>query len=181
MLYKIAKSNKLNSFKNSTNMKKITFKLIFLIVSVLITTISYGQTNADNKSNNEISTTLKGDTLYSSDGQIYFVGQQLTVGEPSNKDGYFRSILSKKAAIVPSIWGQDKRYENSIENYVDSKKNREKLIQFLKSVKSLTIKKILKSKTGKPYFYMVILSSDTEECKADIQLAIKLRELLLKP
>ena len=162
-------------------MKTISHKLIFLVLTVLTATTSHGQTKEDNTNNNEISSTLKGDTLYAAEGLKFFIGQQLTVGDPSGIDGHFRSIISKKAAIVPSIWGQDKRYENAIENYVDSKKNKERLTQFLISAKSLTVKKIIMAKTGKPYFYMVLLSSDTEECKADIQLALKLKELLLKP
>ena len=162
-------------------MKKISYKLIFLVLTIFSVLTSYGQTKADNTNNTETSATLKGDTLYSAEGLKFFVGQQLTVGEPSGIDGHFRSIISKKAAIVPSIWGQDKRYENAVENYVDSKKNTEKLTHFLMSAKSLIIKKIIFSKTGKPYFYMVLLSSDTEECKADIQLALRLKELLLNP
>ena len=162
-------------------MKKISYKLTFFVLTIFTLLTSYGQTKAEITNNTETSAILKGDTLYSTEGLKFFVGQQLTVGEPSGIDGHFRSILSKKAAIVPSIWGQDKRYENAIENYVDSKKNKEKLTQFLKSVNSLTIKKIILAKTGKPYFYMVVLSSDTGECKADIQLAIRLKELLLNP
>jgi hypothetical protein len=65
---------------------------------------------------------LKNDTLVSDKGQKFYVGQQLILGQPDRADGLYRSIISSKAAIVPAIWGQDKRYEYPIENYVDSKK-----------------------------------------------------------
>jgi hypothetical protein len=124
---------------------------------------------------------LKDDTLYSSTGLKIFVGQKLIIGNASGEEGQYRSIISNKAAIVPSIWGQDKRYENAIENYVDSKKNKEKLRKFLVPGIPLTIKGIVLSKTGKPHFYMVGLSSDSERCQADIKLALVLGELLLQP
>lgn len=160
-------------------MKTILPKLLILILIGLHATICHGQTNAGNTINNEKSPALSGDTLYLGDGQKIFIGQKLKVGEPSGRNGHFRSIISKRAAIVPSIWGQDKRYENAIENYVDSKKSKEKLRLFLLSAKSLMINKITMPKSGKPYFYMVFLSSDSDECKADIQLALKLKELVL--
>jgi hypothetical protein len=161
-------------------MKKISNKFILLFLTVLIATTIYGQTREGNLNNDEPTFELRGDTLHSTTGLKIFVGQQLTIGEPSGIDGHYRSIISKKAAIVPSIWGQNKRYENAIENYVDSKKNKAKLTKFLLSANSLTIKAIGLSKTGKPHFYMVLLSSDTGECKADIKLALRLKELLLK-
>jgi hypothetical protein len=163
-----------------TTMKKTLWKFLLLCLTVLTTTTICGQTKENNLINDEMTFELKGDTLYSTTGLKLFVGQQLTLGEASGIDGHFRSIISKKAAIVPSIWGQDKRYENAIENYVDSKKNKEKLRKFLTITKSLTIKGIGLSKTGKPHFYMVLLSADTGECKADIKLALRLKELLLQ-
>jgi hypothetical protein len=162
-------------------MKNKFHKVFLLFLIVLATMRTFGQTSSESLIKDDMTFELKNDTLYSSTGLKLFVGQQLTIGQPSGMDGHFRSIISKKAAIVPSIWGQDKRYENAIENYVDSKKNKEKLKSFLLSVKSLIIKGIGLSKTGKPYFYMVLLSSDTGECKADIKLALKLNELLLNP
>ena len=162
-------------------MKNKCYKGFLLLLIVFSTKITLGQTKNETFDKDDIKFELKNDTLYSSTGLKLFVGQQLTIGQPSGTDAHFRSIISKKAAIVPSIWGQDKRYENAIENYVDSKKNKEKLKNFLLSVKSLTINGISLSKTGKPHFYMVFLSSNTGECKADIQLALKLNELLLNP
>ena len=102
-----------------------------LILIVLTSTSIVGQSTVDVSTDSDMTFELKDDTLYSITGQKIFVGQQLAIGNPSGINGNFRSIISKKAAIVPSIWGQDKRYDNSIENYVDSKKNREKLLKFL--------------------------------------------------
>ena len=161
-------------------MKKILYRFLLLSLAVLTVTNICGQTKEDNLISDNMTFELKGDTLYSTTGLKLFVGQQLTIGEPSGIDGHFRSIISKKAAIVPSIWGQDRRYENAIENYVDSKKNKEKLRKFLTTASSLTIKGIGLSKTGKPYFYMVLLSSEAGECRADIKLALRLKELLLQ-
>jgi hypothetical protein len=121
---------------------------------------------------------LKGDTLYASTGLKIYNGQKLTVGNSAREDGRFRSIVSSKAAIVPSIWGQDKRFDKAIENYVDSRKNREKLSHALIPGGTLTVQNIELSKTGRPHFYMVILSSDAVKCKADIGLALLLGELL---
>ena len=69
---------------------------------------------------------IKNDSLVSNTGLKFFVGQKLTIGKPSGEDGYFRSIIHKSAAIVPSIWGQDSRYPYAIENHVNKKKSREK-------------------------------------------------------
>ena len=156
-------------------------KVFLLFLIVFATKTTFGQASSETLIKDDMTFELKNDTLYSSTGLKIFVGQQLTIGQPSGMDGHFRSIISKKAAIVPSIWGQNKHYENAIENYVDSKKNKEKLKSFLLSIQFLTIKGIGLSKTGKPHFYMVLLSSDTGECKADIKLALKLNELLLNP
>jgi len=161
-------------------MKEKFHKVFRLFLIVFVTETTFGQTNNETLIKDDMTFELKNDTLYSSTGLKLFVGQQLIIGNASGEEGQFRSIISTKAAIVPSIWGQDKRYENAIENYVDSKKSKEKLRQFLVVGNSLTIKGIDLSKTGKPHFYMVLLSSETGACKADIKLALRLGELSLK-
>ena len=161
-------------------MKEKFHKVLLLFLIVFATKTTFGQTNDETLIKDDMTFELKNDTLYSSTGLKLFVGQQFIVGNASNDGGQFRSIISTRAAIVPSIWGQDRRYENAIENYVDSKKNKEKLRQFLVPGNSLTIKWIGLSKTGKPHFYMVLLASETGACKADIKLALRLGELLLK-
>lgn len=162
-------------------MNKIYQTTLLLCLTVLFSNSIYGQKKGDNLISNAMTFELKKDTLYSSTGLKIFVGQKLIIGNASGEGGQYRSIISNKAAIVPSIWGQDKRYDNAIENYVDSKKNKEKLMKFLIPGNPLTIKAIGLSTTGKPHFYMVALSSDTGGCKADIKLALVLGELLLQP
>lgn len=155
--------------------------LFLTLTALLLVNISSGQVNDESVVKPGMELEWKNDTLYTGTGLKLFVGQQLLTGVPSGHDGNFRAIISQKAAIVPSIWGQDKRYENAIENYVDSKKSKEKLKAMLLPGTSLTIRKIFLQKTGKPHFYMVILSTDKGECKADIKLALQLNELLVNP
>jgi len=124
---------------------------------------------------------LKNDTLFSSTGLKFYIGQKLIIGNAAGQDGQYRSIISKKAAVVPSIWGQDERYENAIENYVDSKKNKAKVKATLIPGNILTIKRLGFSKTGKPHFYFVSLISDSYGYSCDIKLALLLKELLLQP
>lgn len=155
-------------------------KFYFLFLILLCSRSLNGQTNPDTLINKDAIFELKGDTLFSNTGLKIFVGQKLIVGKATGNEGLFRSIISKKAAIVPSIWGQDKRYENAIENIVDSKKNKQKVKDSLTSGKVLTIKRMILSKTGKPHFFMVRLSSDTDEYNCDIKLSLILNELLLQ-
>lgn len=161
-------------------MNKVFQKGFLLFLIVLISNLIYGQTRQDSLINSAMTFDLKNDTLFSSTGLKIFVGQKLTIGNASGERGLYRSIVSKKAAIVPSVWGQDKRYENAIENYVDFKKNKEKLRQLLVPGHSLTVTAIGLSKTGRPHFYMATLSSGSYGCKADIKLALMLGELLLQ-
>lgn len=162
-------------------MKKIFFFTFFILQSVFYFTSTFAQSTSENSISNTVPFQLKNDTLYSNTGMKIVVGQEIYIGKACGYGEEYRSIISSKAAIVPSIWGQDKRFENAVENYVDSKKNKARLKQFLVTGKPLTIKKIILSKSGKPYFYLVSLYSDSGECKADIQLALSLGELLLRP
>lgn len=134
---------------------------------------TFAVVNVDNESFQ-----LKNDTLYSSTGLKFFRGQQLIIGNPAGDDGYYRSIIYK-SAIVPSIWGQDKRYDHAIENHVNVKKSREGVKQFLIPGKSVTIKGIGLWTNSKPNFYLVTLASETEVFGCDIQFALSLKELLL--
>lgn len=143
-----------------------------------------GSKNTANKTFDEVMVgkerlQLRNDTLYSSTGSKFFIGQQLTIGQSAGADGYYRSITSRHAAIVPSIWGQDKRYEYAIENHVSGSKSREIVKQQFKPGKIVTIKSIGLWKNSKPNFYLVWLSYDNEAYACDIQFAIALKELLL--
>jgi hypothetical protein len=159
-----------------------SFNRTLLLFFILFTSSTvYAQTKADAFINNDMTFELKNDTLFSNTGLKIFVGQKLIIGNAGGESGQYRSVISKKAAIVPSIWGQDTRFEHAIENYVDSKKNKEKVKKSLVPGVLLTINRIQFSKTGKPYFYLVSLSSDTDSYSCDIKLALILKELLLQP
>ena len=157
------------------NQTHILFFIVFFSASL------YGQPKAVTLIKSDMTLELKNDTLFSNTGLKFFIGQKLIIGNASGNAGQYRSIISKKAAIVPSIWGQDKRFENAIENYVDSKKNKEKVKASLITGNLLTIKRMGFSKTGKPYFYIVSLASNTDGYSCDIKLALVLKELLLQP
>lgn len=144
-------------------------------------TLLNAQISGDEMINKNTTVEFKNDTLFYSNGLQLFIGKKLIIGNPAGEGGHYRSIISKKAAIVPSIWGQDMRYENAIENYVDSKKNKEKIKKSLIPGNLLTITKISFPKTGKPYFYLVSLSSGIDSYNCDVQLALILKELLLQP
>ena len=122
---------------------------------------------------------LKNDTLYSSTGLKFFIGQQLIVGNPAGDGEYYRSIVYK-TALVPSIWGQDKRYDHAIENHVNEKKSREGVKRLLVPGKPVTVKKMGLWKGGKPNFYLVNLASGPEVFNCDLQFALSLKELSLE-
>lgn len=161
-------------------MKKLIIISTASLFIVFFSNSIYGQTYTDSI-NSSMTLELKNDTLFSNTGLKFFIGQKLIIGNAAGNTGQYRSIVSKKAAIVPSIWGQDKRFENAIENYVDSKKNKEKLKKSLIPGNLLTIKRIVLSKTAKPHFYFVSLASDSDGYNCDIKLALMLKELLLQP
>ncbi len=142
------------------------------------------QPNIDSLASDSRQAELKGDTLVTSTGLKIYVGQKLTIGKPARPDGLFRSIISSKAAIVPNIWGRKNRgYENDIENYVDTKKGKEKIKNELIIGLTATIKKIsLIGNTNKYHYYMAILSieSGSDYYRTDILFAFKINELLLQ-
>lgn len=158
--------------------KLILISLAFLIICFRNSV--YGQSNTDSLINSGMTFELKNDTLFSNTGLNIYAGQKFILGNAAGEEGRYRSIISRKAAIVPSIWGQNKQYENAIENYVDSKKNKEKLKRSLIPGKELTIQRMGLSKTGKPHFYIVALSSGSDGYNCDIKLALLLNELLLQ-
>jgi|SRR5688572_20855429 len=162
-------------------MRNLVIISVVLYFMIFFSNSVYGQTNADSLINERMTLELKNDTLFSNTGLKFFVGQKLIVGNASGEAGNYRSIIYKNAAIVPSIWGQDMRYENAIENHVNKKKSREKVKSSLLPGNLITIKGISFSKTGKPHFYLVSLSSGTDVFNCDIKLALNLKELLLHP
>jgi len=156
--------------------------LIFIVIISFALACSSGK-NSGGKAFDVVSVAnetfqLKNDTLYSSNGVKFFKGQQLIVGNPAGEDGYYRSIIYK-TAIVPSIWGQDSRYDHAIENHVNVRKSREGVKHHLVPGKFVTIKGIGLWKNSKPNFYLVSLGSDAEVFGCDIQFALSLKELSL--
>lgn len=150
---------------------------IHLLTLFVMSSIGYGQQDADTLQNKSLLYDFKNDTLFDQHGGKIFVGQILTLGNDATGNGKYRSIISKWAAIVPTIWGPDRRYENEIENHIDNKKGKASLLE-LKPGLSLTIKKIVLTGNRKyTRYYMVLLSTATNEYKADIALALRLREL----
>ncbi len=161
--------------------KQILNASLFLFYSLLSFNIVTAQLNRDSLISAGMTLTLKNDTLYSSTGLKFYAGQKLIVGNPTGNDSYFRSVIHKSAAIVPSIWGQNKDYENAIENHVNKKKSRELVKKYLLPGDSLIVQRLTYSKTGKPYFYMLSFSTANSTFNCDIKLALLLGELLLIP
>ena len=160
--------------------KQIIISLASCFIAFFCSTV-YGQTNTDSLINGGITFELKSDTLFSNTSLKFYAGQKLIIGNAAGEAGYYRSIICRNAAIVPSIWGQDMRFENAIENHVNKKKSREKVKSTLLPGNLVTIKRISFSKTGKPYFYLVSLSFDSDSYNCDLRLALLLKELLLQP
>ena len=159
-------------------MKKTLYSFVAFFM-LLIGDAVYAQPVNDSLINTSMTFELKNDTLYSNTGLKFYKGQKLIIGKNAGANKRYRSILSDRTALVPSIWGQDKRYKYAIENYVDSKKNREKMKKLLPG-QVLTITGIGLSKTAKPHFYAVGLTSGTDDYYCDIKFALNLRELLLQ-
>lgn len=153
----------------------------FLFLLVFSTPALRAQTNSDTLVRHNMVFELKNDTLYATTGLKIFVGQQLTIGNAAGAEGYYRSIISRKTAIVPSIWGQDRRYDYAIENHVNRKKNRELVKKSMIPGNIVTIKRIGLWKNSKPNFYIVALDSGDDIFSCDIKFALILNELLLQP
>ncbi len=162
-------------------MYKTSSKWYILLFIAFFPISLYAQTSSNEIIDKNTTVEFINDTLFFSNGLRLYIGQKLVVGNAAGELGQFRSIISKKAALVPSIWGQNMRYENAIENYEDSKKNKEKVKKSLIPGVLLIITKIVFQKTGKPYCYLVSLSSETDDYKCDIKLALILKELSLQP
>lgn len=162
-------------------MRKKIVILFALYLFIFYSNKVFGQSNNDSLINRSTTLEFKNDTLFTDTGLKFFVGQKLIIGNPAGNDGYYRSIIDKRAALVPSIWGQDPRYPYAIENHVNKKKSREKVKKNLIPGNSVSIKGIGYSKTGKPYFYAASISTGSEDFLCDLKFALLLNELILKP
>ena len=157
-------------------MKPVVFVVITLLLVACSTAQSAMGQSAQTINTNGENWQLQHDTLYAGNGSVFFEGQELVIGDPAGDDGYYRSIIYK-SAIVPSIWGQDNRYDHAIENHVNRKKGREQVKRLLTPGKSVRIKSISLWKGGKPNFYLVTLSSDGKVFMCDLQFALSLKEI----
>ncbi len=152
---------------------KVLFYILFLLT--VSSSIANGQTLGADAKQYE----LKNDTLFSASGIKIFSGQKLQLGNATGYNGLYRSIISKWAAVVPRIWGKNPNFENDIENHVDNKKGKASLKKLIPG-QFYTVGKIrLMGYKNKYHYYLVTLVSDAGEYKADISLALQLRELLL--
>ena len=158
-------------------MKKLSFTTIIILAVACSSSKKSGGVSDVVTADND-SFQLKNDTLYSGTGLKFFRGQQLVIGKPAGDDGYYRSIIHN-TAIVPSVWGQDRRYDHAIENHVNVKKSREAVKQSLIPGKVLTIKGMGLWKESRPHFYLVSLASDSDVFGCDLQFALSLKELSL--
>ena len=156
--------------------KKVSIILVLIIFSSLRI---IAQKSGRVISKNGIALELRNDTLFSNAGISIFVGQKILLGQPAAQDRY-RSILSKYAAIVPEIWGPNKRFENQFENYVDSKKGKAS-VRKLKQGEYLAVTAIgIMGDRKSSQYYVVLLSSVQDKYKCDISLALSLGELLIQ-
>ena len=156
-------------------------KLFYVLVSVLFSFTMYGQAANVRLITKDMSFELRGDTLFSTTGLKLFVGQTVIAGTGAAGDGYYRFVTSSKAAIKPSIWGQDRRYEYAIENHISPEKSRAEVRQFFLPGDSLSIARIVWWKNSKPNFYLVWLTDGDKKFACDIKAALCFGELLLKP
>lgn len=160
-------------------MKELIFIATIMLVVACSSSRNSGGRSFDVVTVDNESFQQRNDTLYSSTGLKFFKGQRLIVGNPAGADGFYRSIVYK-TAIVPSIWGQDRRYDHAIENHVNDRKSREGVKKFLVPGRSVTIKAIGLWKNSKPNFYLISLASEAEVFGCDLQFALSLKELSLE-
>jgi hypothetical protein len=150
-----------------------------LIFSIIISTSTYGQNTADAFSSEDTPYELKNDTLFFSSGLKITIGQKVILGTGAGTNGRYRSIISQYAAVVPRIWGKNPNFENDIENHVDNKKGRKQVKELIPGDHFIIKRIILMGKKNKYHYYLAFLSSDKNNYKCDLALALKLNELLL--
>lgn len=154
-------------------MKSVSAFFFFYCISIH----AYSQKSIDSSFYRDIKFELTNDTLTSPDGLIIYSGQKFKLGKGAGTEGRYRSIVSKYAAMVPNIWGGNNGYEYLIENYVDNKKGRKEL-EALEPGQVFTLRKIVKAGKNKFEFYFARITSETEEYRCDVLLALRLKELL---
>lgn len=155
------------------------FRSIILAFAILMFSSAHAQKSTDSTITENTKFELSNDTLISSFGLKIYSGQKFTLGKGVGSNGRYRSIISKYAALVPNIWGRNNGYEYLIENYVDNKKG-EKQLEALTPGLEFTIGKIVKAGKNQFQFYLTSLSSEANDYRCDILLALRLKELLFQ-
>lgn len=112
-------------------------------------------------------------------GLKIYPGQKFRLGNGAGRNGRYRSIISKYAALVPNIWGGNNGYEYLIENYVDNKKGKKQL-ELLIPGQVFTIGKIVKTGKKQFQFYLANVFTGVGDYRCDILLALRLKELAFK-
>lgn len=157
-------------------MKFLSISLTYLCLALFMSPFAHAQNSIDSTITKNTKFELVNDTLISSSGLKIYLGQKFILGNGVRANGRYRSIISKYAALVPNIWGGNNGYEYLIENYVDNKKGRKQL-EALATGQVFTLGKIVKTGKKEFQFYITSLSSDTNDYRCDILLALRLKEL----
>ncbi|MBK8788202.1 MAG: hypothetical protein IPN43_17355 [Chitinophagaceae bacterium] len=84
-------------------MYKKSNKWRILVFIALFPVLLNAQTSSDKIINKSTTVEFKNDTLFYSNGLKLFIGQKLIIGNAAGDAGQYRSIISKKAALLPSI------------------------------------------------------------------------------
>ena len=157
-------------------MKFISLALAFLYFALFISSSVHAQNGIDSSITEDTKFELAKDTLTSPSGLKIYPGLKFTLGNGVGPNGHYRSIISKYAALVPNIWGRNNGYEYLIDNYVDNKKGKKQL-EALAPGQVFTLGKIVKAGKNQFQFYFASISSETNDYRCDILLALRLKEL----
>jgi len=157
-------------------MKLLSLILACFYFTLFLSPSAHAQISTDSTITEDTKFELVNDTLTSASGLKIYPGQKFTLGNGARPDGRYRSIISKYAALVPNIWGRNNGYEYLIENYVDNKKGKKEL-QALAPGQVFTLGKITKLGKKQFQFYFSSLSSEANDYRCDILLALRLKEL----
>lgn len=157
-------------------MKFLLINLTCIYFVLFMLSSAHAQNSIDSSITKDTKFELANDTLISSSGLKIYPGQKFTLGNGARSNGRYRSIISKYAALVPNIWGGNNGYKYLIENYVDNKKGKKQLEE-LAPGQVFTLGKIVKTGKKEFQFYFTSLSSDANEYRCDILLALQLKEL----
>ena len=157
----------------------LSINVAFPFFVLFMSSTAHAQNSIDSTMTKDTKFELANDTLTSPLGLKIYPGQKFMLGNGVGPNGRYRSIISKYAALVPNIWGHNNGYEYLIENYVDNKKGKKQL-EALAPGQVFTLGKIVKAGKNQFQFYFTSLSSETNDYRCDILLALRFKELLFQ-